>query len=1134
MEINNANFGSVNSGGGSVHIGDRINILNGITILSQEYKEQIQDIQNLLYEFKPVTALTLISKLKKRIGESEIHDKDRVLSKIFFLEAQCKNELKEYTRKDVAQIFLQAHKLNPEDKDLKKRACVEYRFLGDVSKALGLADELLNKDDYDITAWYVKTSLSSDMAAFLKTIPEIVRNNINFQHSTIYDLIGTKNLQFLEDLKDYDLELNIYPENYRELTFDNKGSWMIAIDLLLNKIFNNIPLRYVAGDKIILQKTSDISFVQDLLYRFVSSLEKTEVNDTIIHQKFLFNYISFLVSYDDLYIEKLESYYQDIDNKNWFYLSCLCQVLNNKEEFEKSLNHLNEYETNGGSLDVEFFIFKAAILSFLDKIQDIKDCFISYLKLIKEVDEKQGFNIINTFLSILHFRKISEDDFVTLLQKIFQKVFKNEGIKEVLKIATTVRYTKAYDVEEMYNRLQTLKTEVNFDTNYKDLIAENLNAIGYTSEAIEYMKNYLDKNFISPSLRLYILLLDTLLHSKDDKTLTGHYKELLNLLEFWRITNEYHDLELLKIEHDLYYVINDWEKVNLIDAIFYNKFPHNDNYLYRYLISLEQLKYSEKINEIAEKVKDSYEHEGIGLTVSGILLRNNNLEKGFKILYNLASNKNNSNARLNYFGASLQLKSFLQNYDAVNISCWVTYQVGSKIDKIKVEDNNEGLAKELLGRKVGDEFELAGGFNKKKHNIKILEVTNDGLNLFREISEEAHNPLNNLGIHSFQIDDNTDILEFLKENFGEQGSEEKNNNQSHLNDYYDFKIGFSEITRLVFREKYIDTYFTLTQSQDSKFTTLPISVTPDINLSSHISYALDFSSLMLLYLLEKDYNYIYKHKFHISYYIKWHIENEINDTINSPDSSLSVQITTERIQNFITPEDYKEKRLELLNSLLNWIEKNCFIDLVPEKLDLTLKLDFGETKERFMKQLIDNMFLNNRQDYHLISSDVTLFLLARKNNDLYCNIISPEKYLLHFNPESINNDFYKFLLESNYLGININIDTLKEQFYKLLAGDKSYYYLCLKNLQFYINPNPESIDTICNFLKDLYLEASLSIQNKNNYSEEVLRNFMHGMTRDLKVSLFENLKEKFKFLGDHYNGIIISFYNALKRQNPLL
>lgn len=140
------------------------------------------------------------------------------------------------------------------------------------------------------------------------------------------------------------------------------------------------------------------------------------------------------------------------------------------------------------------------------------------------------------------------------------------------------------------------------------------------------------------------------------------------------------------------------------------------------------------------------------------------------------------------------------------------------------------------------------------------------------------------------------------------------------------------------------------------------------------------------------------HKFSISFYLKDKIDKEIYELENSSSSPITIQITTQYIREFETPENYNQKRIEFLTSILDWIEKNCEIDLIPEKLNVLPKLIENERFRGIMRGLVDYMCLNDRKNCRIISSDTTLFKFTRKSN-LNPNVINPEKYLTQFYPE---------------------------------------------------------------------------------------------------------------------------------------
>src|SRR5690606_28339314 len=217
------------------------------------------------------------------------------------------------------------------------------------------------------------------------------------------------------------------------------------------------------------------------------------------------------------------------------------------------------------------------------------------------------------------------------------------------------------------------------------------------------------------------------------------------LLRFWRLNNPYVDEQLLGFEHNLYVEIDDIDNLEQIDEFLYKEFPEDEQYLLFYLNILERKKSFDKINEISKSIKTVFEDEKIGVNISFIMIRNNiNISKGFEILYNLALDINNTYARKNYFTASLPLENFFERYEQVELGHWVAYRVNSKIEKKKIT-NTDGLNKEFIGRKIGDTFTNKSSISNNLNTIEIIEIYNDAMKLFRDISEEAHNPVNELG-----------------------------------------------------------------------------------------------------------------------------------------------------------------------------------------------------------------------------------------------------------------------------------------------------------------------------------------------------------------------------------------------------
>lgn len=1129
MEINNANFGNIESGGGPIQIGNNYitNVIDGLNYLLSDFKEQLKNIEQLINSFKAKTALELLNDLEKRVVEKEIKDKNKILSKILFLKGACKRELDEYKKENSAEDFIKASNLNPYENGFRERACVEYLNLNDYEKALVKAEEILQIDEYNKSAWFVKAVTSTDIKNFLSLIPAVVFENYNFRLSIISHIIATENLSFLEDLSEYDLVLDIAFEKYNEVTFDNLEAWRIAIDLSINKVFNDYPSKYICGEHFIMEDNPLIEKVFNLLGLYVSKLSDTEIKDSISHQKFYYNYFGYLLTNGEIYYQDILNDYSNTPKPFWFYTFSFCQILNHKKDYVKSLDCITEYEQSEDVLSSEFYIVKSALFCLNGKGNEVVDIFNHYLKSIEIIEERNGINILEAFLNIL-FNKVDDNILSQQLTEILEKEFKSSELKDLFEITIRVRYLKENN-NIISERLEVLMNNNDFDINWKNLIAENLNSIGRRNDAIQFLEKYVDKSIVSESLRFFIVLLHEQLCDKNSQE-KSRYAEVLDLLKFWRLNSKYPDVKLAEFEHNLYTEINDLESIEDIDEYLYSKFPDNEQYILLYLNVLERTNNKDKIKEVSDKIHWKIEDERFGVTVAIVLMRNNvNAKKGFDILFQLASNPNNIIARKNYFASSLLLKEqdFFIGYDEVEIGCWVSYLVSDKKVYLKIE-RETGLQKEFIGRKVGESFSSVTSMSGKIISIQILEIINDAWYLFRMIQEEANNPVNELGFESLQMPtDMEDFKTFLQSHFGDIGTKEKEIKEKALDDYFNYRIGFLEVSRIVFRENYIDAYLHLTSFVGNKFTTIPSGLTKQIfHDDEKITYALDFSTLILFYFLEKELGFEFKHKYVVSYLLKNEINREIIELANSPSSQMTIQITNQFIRKYDTPEDYNQKRIEFLQLLLGWIERNCVIDLVPEKLGLLPKFGNQEKLDDFMKLLVDNICISDRQNFQLISSDSTLFLFSKRGNTIG-NIVNPEKYLLTFYPEKCDTVFYRFLLKSNYIGININLETLKNEFYHNLGNGQNFYNICLENLQYTIHGNPKIIVMLSKFLKELYVMQVLTIEQKNNFSYNMLVRAIYGMPKDVLIAFNRMLLEDFRLMGNLYDELNKVFKSVL-------
>ena len=1122
----NLNTGPVNTGGGKFHVGDNHTYyIEGLELLLQAYKVQLNLIKSLIDEFKPKTALKHLSLLEE--GISDQIKNPEIASKLLFLRATCKRELDQYSIDETAKEFVRAYKLCPDDKELKERAGIEYLNLKEYPKAKAIAEEILQTDEYNNLAWLIYLHISQNFDKTIQEVPSVVMTNYVFRLNLKNYILRKKALG--EYNSDFNLEFEFEFEKYDVVTFSNRQLWSITIDLLINDIFLDYPIRFLAGRENPVVNHPMVKELLKLIAIYVDCLDSTELSSSIWHHKHFYYYFNFFLKKDKSYLKGIKDLYPSIPKYNWFYVLTYIQALNINEEFEIALLALNDYE-NTREVETEFYLVKGAILFFMNKIETIVEIFIEYLDRLKVIDERNGFNILNSFFNVFH----NKNKTVTLsdsIEKVKDKRFVSQNLKRIFLLSCEVRYFNIEDERKsvVLSELEELEKVSDLDNNYRSLIAECYQSLGEIGKAVQFLSSFINKEEVSQEVVMYASLLYRKLLS-NDKAGSNDYSELIRILRNLRVNYGFIDEELLRIEHTLYSSTNNWDELKKVGEVLKEAFPANEQYLVSYVHTLERLG---EFDAIADQVKlfpKTFTNDTIALNLAIILLRNNiEVDLGFSLLFKLASDKSNTQARKEYFGLSIKFNNkFFEKYDTVDIGVWVRYLVNGK-DKNEVYIKDEdGLRGKFLGKSVGDKFTDVNSIDRLVHTVEILEIYNDALQLLRGIQEEMSNPLNQLGFRMLEFPkEKEDLEEFFIKNFGAQGSEEKEYSDKALQDYFNSRIGFTEVSRMVFRDKFVDAYFYLTGNSTMKFTTLPLLACNPIDTKQESKYGLDITSTILFYQLSKKFDYNFDHQFVISYYTKEIFIVGLKESENSPDKGFSTEITLEGVRAFPMPN--KESKISFYKEILKWIDENCIIDAVEEKLELTLRLQQeGRDNSLGLNYFIDNMFLASRNSFRLITSDLSLYLLkGDENMQINRWLLSPEGFLKTNYSSFCNTELYSFLLKNNYTGIEISLDILKNEFYEMLVGKENYYPMALYNLQFSLHNNPKIIFACTKFLKEVYLTNSITTEDKNRYALDIIRNSMYGMDVETIRLYGKALFTEFKLMGQSLTEVLTVFKTIL-------
>lgn len=1048
-------------------------------------------MQKCLDDFKPYTALEQIEELEIRIREANKMN-DLIESKILFLRARCLNEIKNTS--EHLELFIKAYKLDPNDENLKKIALISYFKLDNPKKALELADEVISKSEFDFNSWAVKTILSDDINFFLnKKVPNNVKENQLFKNILIFNILSNnKKLSIDKIEKDYNLKF-IPSLNPKFLNHKNKFEWNINISILLNKILQKNRLIYIIGNNFIYDiENPNISHLLKFLKIYIEKLDNTELKKNINIEKFYYNYFKYIISPDTYYLAEIKKPYKILWESNSIFTIFYCQILNHLKKYKKSLKEINRSLSQSEDNKDILLHFKISVLTKLSKSKKTFKSLVKYIKLYPIIDQERFYNISHIIFSTVI------NDLKPKQSKELHKYLINLNTEDKNLTKLISQFSKTYILKEKYEGINDELKSISISQNWKNegirmLISTMLFDRNLFLENKKYLNSFIDKDKIGQELRIYILNSYQILLNEnyEDQKISG---ELIKLLSFWREKNDALDIEIYHIEYELAAKLYDWKKVLLICEKYYKQFSNNESVLKAYLNALDKNEEYQTIKKIAEKLKINFQYEEDGLVIADIFIRNNiQKDKAFEIVFNLASNKKNKKARFIFLTNNFFQKDHREDPQVSKVGHFLT---------LKNLDDDKVFKKEIfaedtdyINKYVGDIIIKEANVTKNLVRLEVTSIYDKYKKLHFEILEETQNPDNSYGIRHFQMNPDKP-LDSLMKILGPLGDGDKNIRENNLENYFNYKIGFTEIARANFDENYIVAYNELTANH--RFITIP-SILTSKKFNKSKKFILDFTSLILFFQLSAKREIKFNTKFIISSLIKENINSIKYDLYNNPLSNIN------------------ESYIQFLNDLIAWIDENCDEVKVEEKLDLILKVE-NISNEPFFQLLIDNMVLLTKENHIMISDE--LFFYQQSGRKEYT--IDPKKYLLEI--ENMDKEvLLEHLLSKNYIGLDLSHKLLYREFIKFLGQQNNHYKILFENLSFLVNPNIEKLKEISLFLKDVYLLNALKIEDKNRHSYDVIQQTIQFSDKKTRQIFLNYIKKDFHLLPKYQNEIIKAF-----------
>lgn len=1073
------------------------------TCLTEEWKRQLNVYKNSIEQFKPKTALDLLDKLEIAIKESGNVVSPNIHSKLHYLKALCYELLLEI--QNAQKEYLKCYSKDDENTIYKEKAAFVYYSLENFKKAQELADEIIQIDFNNPFANFI-LSISNYEITFINNIknkPEYIRKNETFIY-LILNYILKKDRKLIS-LHDFLLD-----------SFNSPQPVSVNYGNFFSSIHNIEYAYYVYFSSGLFMKFNErtkssplLEFIHNQCKEIIKTLKDTEV-EGLYKGLFYWYFISDYIVNDNSESLVLAKTYLRNGDVNCALLLANCLQQNGQEAI--AIEILSSFDNQYS----EILFIKAFCYA---KIKDYINYSITLDRFICQLDIISIFNVerLLPILSSLFYEEKIKINF----DLIFAKEFELNIHKQIIEnIYNSLNNRDNANSKELF----LLASDSNISSESKAVLAYILLLTDNYDLSVNLYRQFIDKKIYDQNLYFYI---QALYNTKK------HNKELLSLLKDWRISTNQPDDFLLNTEYELRRKLNDWEESLEIMKLIYSKYPYRETVFSNYLVCLHEVGDREKIIQLKDNISSiKFVNLNSVRDVAIVLYHNGFIKDAFELIYPFAKNKENSKIRMLFLSLCLQTseQTVLKRYETVIEDCYVLikYEETNEIKSVHIKkDTINEMQKALLGHKVNDKVVIKIPTCDLHKTVIIADIINNYLSLNYEIYHETDNPIDsNLPMTSFHLPENCDaekLNDFFIKNFAASEDTRKQLLNNYLSKYKSGELQFSAIA-VLFDSDYLKTYYLLASKDYGILLNPNITDMALINLFDK-KFVLDFTAVLCFFELSKKIALSFKNKFIISKSIYDFIQNKIVETTSNPETKMTIDISFKGVLPTIYPENHKEQLLSFYENIKQWINSNCEIEIVEERLDEIRRdrtTDLGNNTLA-IEYIADYMHILNQVDRILITDDSMMHMQYGQQN----REISSQFYLNYFyDDERINRE----LLKMNYIGVSFDEKFLKTEFTNKLSGKENVYIKCLDSLCYLLPQNKEkTIIIISSFLKGIYTD-SVFVQDIHRetigFFVSVLKNCVNDIT--VFISLQKKISRDFNLLGIKKDEVLTNLLCAMR------
>lgn len=973
-----------------------------------------------------------------------------LLATIDYLMGKCSRFIKVNNEKDeFSRAFDEMKKANVFLVDIVE----EYIYINinrnNRPEVLDLCKRVLDRVPDNALAYAAKVVLAEDVEKTYKEVPESVLTKIDFQFVLTNYILHHPEQEWLS-IDDVRLDI---PE---DLTYDNLRQWSFCISISSTRLLREGHYFY-DGRKI----TPILNRVYNIITRYKELSKGTDIENIYPDVEFIALYSEFHLAADQERRKSIIASMKDCkpsQENTISYTLMLLEMFFISRNFEEAAHLLEEHkECNDEMLALVWFILPTRTI---DKLF-VRKAF-------------EHLKCINVLLPDMHCQSVLNCVIIygkDIKQYEHLKVFKNSITQQVYEYAISYFTTRTFDVETIKCLAEKAPKEAKF------ILAQILGRENCTDEALKIIEPLISDGVYSVEMGVYLNIIRN--HEKYNDIYFDALKKL-------RQNGVSHVDAFLEDEYFLAVSCNDLNDAGEVICLLFDKYPDNNSVLCNYLNYLNLTQQHDKFSQYVDRIINIVEDDNkLNSNFFNLLILQGFYNEGLEFLYRTISRTKSQELKdlwFQYMHTPHISPIINEQKKVVENGDFVVYEENGQ-EKSEDVFNNSNTEK-LIGHNVGDEVALDrfGVISK----AKIKKIFNKYQSLTRQI------------YHNLQQGQSKSIRMISLDDL-QGGDGNILTNLMILSGGYDHKEQVDEWERRYAKgEKMLIGSFSENNTYgdcidrlfgNKRIYCLPYQNYKNCSITDY-ECVLDITSVILLSMLNKIFGVTFDKKFVVPNGLQIYLQQTLQrEKVNIP--TFISQVVVERLK--LDKENQESYHVGLLEYILDWINKNCIIEVATKRLNFNLKesnLSFWGIQSESMLLTIDKKRCMISEDWGLMSNFKNFRIL---NTETYL-------YLLDVKGKT---DISKFLADLHFVGVNVDSYYMVDQYSKKNKGLPNTFGECLESLRINMYKIEEGLN-----LANIILNSTIKLPADTLAVTNIFSKILEDKTTEFRVDLIKQMKNQ--------------------------